>query len=255
MNEELAVRIQNGERCLIADLWQQNIGLLTIKAFRLYDSYRERCASSGVELDDIVQVCYFALCDAVQAFQVDGEYKFTAYIKYPLLKHFRALVGIRSSKRDPLNQSASLNETIGEDETAERIDFIADPESNEPFETAVDDLFQSELRDALEAAISKLPNNRATVVRGRYFENKTQGDIAAELGVSNARVGQFEHDGLRKLRRERSLQSFHDEILSNLAYKRTGFAVFRDTWESSVEHAVLTCEEILGRRGLAVRDA
>jgi RNA polymerase sigma factor (sigma-70 family) len=252
-NEEFAIRIKSGEHGLMGELWEQNTGIFKLKAFRLYDQYRDRCASSGVELDDIVQISYFALCDAVTAFPIDGEYKLLSYIKYPLLNRFHSLVGIRSSKRDPLDQCGSLNETIGDDENAERIDFLADPNSDAPFEAALDNLFQSELHDALETEISKLPDNRAAAIRGRYFENKSQGEIAAEMRVSNTYVQHLEREGLRKLRRVTYLQAFHDELLAELAYKHRGLKTFRETGESSVEIAVIRAEYLTDQKRVALR--
>jgi DNA-directed RNA polymerase specialized sigma subunit len=115
-NEELAQRIQAGEHNLMAALWEQNTGIITLSALSLYNQYRERCASAGVELDDIIQISYFALCDAVQAYKPDRGYKLTSYYRYPLKNHFMALIGVRKSKRDALNQGDSLNRPITGDD-------------------------------------------------------------------------------------------------------------------------------------------
>lgn len=172
-NEELAVRIQNGEKDLMTQLWEQNQGIVNQKAYTLFAAYHNRCTSCGVELDDIIQICFFALCDAVEAYKADGEYKLLSYLKFPLLNHFHALIGLRSSKHNSLDQCKSLNESIGEDDDTTRLDLLADPNSEEPFEDIIDDVFQSELRKILEKSISKLPINRSIVIRGRYFEGET----------------------------------------------------------------------------------
>jgi len=249
-NEELAILIQQGNNDLMGELWEQNTGIFHLKAYGLYTRYAERCKMAGVELDDIIQCCYFALCDAVVAFKADGEYKLMSYIKYPLLNHLRAVLGIRTSKRDPLDQCSSLNETLADEGDAERLDLLVDPQSAEPFNAVIDDDFQLELRNALEKSISKLPANRADVIRRRYFEEKTHGEIASEMKVSSTRIQQLEREALKRLKREEELQSFRDEILANLAYKRTGMSAFKERGISSVEYAVLTCEEIFRQRGL-----
>ena len=251
-NEELAKRIKNGEQELISALWEQNTGLIYKFAYNLFAKYQDRCNSSGVEPDDIVQCAFFALCDAVQTYDPESGFKLVTYMRFPLLNHFRALVGLRSSKRDPLNLCGSLNEAYGEDSDLELIDLQADPNSTEPFENVIDDLFQSELRGALEKAIDKLPANRAAIIRKRYFENRTGSNVACELGVSTSYVHSIEREALRKLYHERALKLFRDEILSHMAYKGTGYRAFRESFESSVERAVIKAEELTERKRGAV---
>jgi len=226
-NEELAVKIQSGEKEHLETLWEQNRGLITIMSTRLYNSYQERCLSCGVELDDIIQCGYFALCEAIQAFKLDTGYKLMSYFKYPLLNQFHALVGLRRRKRDPLDDSGSLNTLVGENETTERIDLLVDPASGEAFDNAESDIFNSQLRDALDEAIAVLSTRRAAAIRERYFGGKSQTEIAAEWGISNTRVSAIEREAFRTLRQMKSLQSFHKEILSNFAYKGTGLTSFR----------------------------
>lgn len=74
-NEELAIRIKNGEKELYTQLWENTYKLLYQKANSFYYSNTELCRSCGVELEDIQQTCYFALCDAVEAYKTDSEYK------------------------------------------------------------------------------------------------------------------------------------------------------------------------------------
>jgi len=255
-NEELAIRIQAGENGLMGKLWEQNKGLFYLKANSLYTRQRERCDTSGVEFDDLLQTCYFALCDAVTAFELDTGYKLMSYIKFPLKKHFRALLGIRSSKRDALNESNSLDEPIGEDDSnTTRIDMLADPDSGEPYEAVVGGIYQKELRDPLEKSISKLPERRAAVVRSRYFDGKTFEEVAVEMNVSNQMIQHMEWEAFQKMRQDRNLQAFHDEVLSRWAYKGTGFAAFKEDWCSSVERAVIKAETLTEQRRANILNA
>ena len=119
-NEELVQRIRSGEREHIATLWQQNAGIIHNKAHSLHTRYYTRCVSCGVCLEDIIQVCFFALYDAIQAYDPGSGYKFTSYMNYPLQNHFKALVGLRTAKHDPLNQCGSLDTPMGEDNDTTR---------------------------------------------------------------------------------------------------------------------------------------
>ncbi len=247
-NEELAQKIQNGEQDLITELWKKNQGVVNIRSRALFEKYRDRCISCAVEVDDIVQISFLALCDAVKAYKVDEGHKLLSYFKFPLLNHFHDLIGFRISKHDLLNRCKSLNESVGEDDDTMLIELLADPDSEEPSEVAIDNIFQSELREKLENALLKLSDNCATAIRGQYFEGETQEEIAAKIGVSRSYIGQLERQALRKLRQEHDLQLLHEEVISRLAYRGTGLTYFRENWESSVERAVIRTEEILNRK-------
>lgn len=52
-NEELAVRIQQGETALYAQLWEQTKRLWLMLSMRLYRACKEQCAASGVEPADM----------------------------------------------------------------------------------------------------------------------------------------------------------------------------------------------------------
>jgi RNA polymerase sigma factor (sigma-70 family) len=248
-NEELALKIQQGETALLGDLWEQNRQFAYWKSNRLYAQCYDRCQSSGVELDDIVQSCFLALCDAVAAFNPDDGFKLLTYTNFPLLTHVRALLGIKTKRRDALNESFSLDKPLDdEDGDTTHLDLLADPNSGEAFTEAEDAIFNAELRAEFETSLDRLDDRQAAVVRKRYFDDVAQGVIAAEMGVSQQLIHQLEIKALRKLRGFKSLQQFHDEVLENLAYKRTGLKSFRETGYSSVEWAVEIADELTENR-------
>ena len=64
-----------------------------------------------------------------------------------------------------------------------------------------EDLVISTERDALlHRAVEALPERRRQIVRAIYFEDRTVGQLAAELGVSHAAVSQQRAEGVRMLR-------------------------------------------------------
>ena len=247
-NEELAARIKSGETDLMAQLWEQNGGLFRLKASGLYARYRERCISSGVTVDDIFQVGYFALADAVKAFDPAKGFKFMSYVSYPLLNHFKALVGLRTSKRDPLNNCMSLNRLVGDGLDTELEAMIPDPASGEAYADALDGVFFDGLNRDIEAALSKLPEKHAAAIRGRYFEGKQQQEIAADLGCGNKNVLYLQNMAIKKLRLDPALQAYADEMLSAWAYRGTGYRAFRRNMESSVETSVIKLDRLARRR-------
>jgi len=205
---------------------------------------------NGVEFDDVVQLCFFALCDAVKQFNPDKGYKFTTYIKYPLMYHFRVLLGVTTTKRDALKFIANL-EIYDDEEYSSDNEFIysfIDPNSEEPFEAIIDGMFQVELHDALQNALSKLPDFRAIAIRKRYFEGKTQKEIGMEMDKHPESVGRIQRIGLQLLKDDQNLQAFHDEVLTHLAYKGTGLTAFNQTGTSSVEMAVMRANLYIDER-------
>jgi RNA polymerase sigma factor for flagellar operon FliA len=64
-----------------------------------------------------------------------------------------------------------------------------------------DELAISSERDALlHRAVDALPERRRYIVRAIYFEERTVGDLAEELGVSHAAISQQRAEGVRMLR-------------------------------------------------------
>jgi RNA polymerase sigma factor (sigma-70 family) len=247
-NEELAQRIQGGDTSSLAELWAQTERFFKGKAWSLWTRYGEMCARGGVTPDDIVQQGYFALLDAIQAYDADGEYKLLTYAKFPLMTHFRKLCGIRTSKRDPLQVADDLNAPVDDDGDTELLDLTSDPNADKAFTDAENAIFNEELRAALDKALEKLPTRGAAAVKGRYLDCKAQGDIALEMGVSQSYVHSLEQNALKRLRAERDLRAFHDEVLTHYAMKFTGFKAWKESGMSSTERAAIKAEELTDKR-------
>jgi len=245
-NEEMAVEIRNGNNELISDLWSQTVGFFTMRASSIYLARKELCNSAGIERDDIFQLCFIALCDAVAAYKPASGYKLLAYVNYPLKTHFNALCGIRSSKRDALNYCKSLDEAIGDNDDFTLLDTIADPNSEEAFVLVEEKVFQDELNIVIESSLVKLTKNRAAVLRGLFFDGKTGREIAADLGVSQQTINQSKYGGFGDLRRDVRLRAISGEILISAAWSGTGLKAFNEAWSSSVERALESAERYEG---------
>ena len=99
-NEELAVQIQAGEREQLPELWEQVHRLLALMFRRLLSQSPDnhtRAVSAGITLEDLEQEGYFALLEAVDAYDPTSGYKFTAYLKYPVMKRFSLFTHIFKS--------------------------------------------------------------------------------------------------------------------------------------------------------------
>jgi RNA polymerase sporulation-specific sigma factor len=55
---------------------------------------------------------------------------------------------------------------------------------------------------ALREAVRTLPPREQKIIRLRYYKDKTQMEIASEIGISQAQVSRVEKAALEKLRKQ-----------------------------------------------------
>lgn len=114
-NEELAVKIQQGNFEYYPELWENIKDLIANIANKTFISNRDSCIFAGVTVDDIIQSGFIALTEAVKAFKPESGIKFVSYITYPMKNQVNTLLGRRSSYQDGLNYSISLDTPINND--------------------------------------------------------------------------------------------------------------------------------------------
>ena len=252
-NEELATRIQQGERELIPELWEQVHDLIYWHVNRFCTQYSERCTASGVTEDDLKQTSFLALLDAVKGYKPDGEYKFTTYLNYPLINHFKAALGIRTAKRNPLDRCASLDMPIGEDGSGTLADMV--PGSGTDMEDCERAMYLQQLHTVMRESLDTLPDDLQDVIRSRYFAGEHRQVIGERMGLSREQVRQMEMRGLQKLRQPkitRKLRPFlYVEITEQEAYRGSGFKTFSYTHTSSVERAYERIERYRTEHGMS----
>lgn len=249
-NEELAVEIKAG-RAGYGELWGRVRDLVRMKAYQYRTLHIGLCEKAGVEEDDLIQCGFMALRDAVEAFPPESGCKLTTYLRYPLLTHFRAACGIRSSKQDPLLQAARLDKPVnGEPDAATLGEMTEDHAAGDELERVEDGIFRQQLHAAMEKALDTLEPTQRDTIRRRYYAGDTLAGIAADYGVTPERVRQVESRGLRALRRPacvKLLRPFIEEMRSCYAWTGTGWASFRHTGTSSVERAAEKTEALMQR--------
>ena len=109
-NEELAIQIQAGNTQYYSELWQ-NVHRLMHKI--LHKKLLRIELPNYLTSEDIEQELYFALCNAVQAYDDTKPYKFTSYLDYHIMNAVRSALPSK-----PLKE-LSYNQTAGEDEETE----------------------------------------------------------------------------------------------------------------------------------------
>lgn len=62
------------------------------------------------------------------------------------------------------------------------------------------ELGRMEDRHTIEGALRRLPEREQAILRMRYYEQRSQADIAQKMGISQMHVSRLQRDGLRRLR-------------------------------------------------------
>ena len=246
-NEELCGLIRDGDTTALNMLWEQTGKLFYTIAHELYARHRERAASCGAEIADCQQVCWFAFLDAVEAYnrRAGREEQFASFVKHHVRRHIFTLLGLRTSKREPLNYADSLDAQLLADSSEITLgDTISDPSAELPFE----EVELSGLADMVLERVSLLPERQQLILCRHYWYDKPFTQIAADLGLTPQSVHQIYRRALRKLRQDKLIQQIHKEFYANANFtKHTGFQFFKDNRMSSVEWQLLKLEERLER--------
>lgn len=244
-NEALVCKVQEGHEEYIALLWNNLQRYIKTAAVKYYSRFAERFRQYGIEADDLYQVGFFALLNAIEAYNPDKGYKFIAYLKYPLKNQFNALMGIRSGKVTKAGKSISCSVSsstlLSDDEdgglTIE--DTIAD-DTAEFVDGSLEKIYTKKLREDLETALDNINPRQAAAVRCVYFKEPDK--------YNNHKSAKYAYaaKGLEALRVSDVLQEYKDDIITTRAYKGG------NEWYSSVEATIIMLERMgYLRNGLA----
>ena len=212
-----------------------------ISNLRLVLSVIQRFSGRGESMDDLFQVGCIGLIKSIDNFDMSHNVKFSTYAVPMIIgevrRHLRDSGSLRvaRSMRDTaykaLQARTKLMETCSHDpslaEIAKEIgvsetdvvfalDAIQDPVSLfEPIyhddgdeiyvmDQVKDDKYSDEKwlsSIALESALTALPDRERAIINLRFFENKTQMEVASEIGISQAQVSRLEKNALGKMKK------------------------------------------------------
>lgn len=248
-NEERAIRAKTGDKDCEIELFKQLEKWFYKVSGSFFRRYSERCEYSGVTVDDLFQSCYFAMLEAIKSYNPESGYKFITYLSYHIKNAFNGLAGLRTEaqRNNPLNYYASLDDEIQGTDDVILSDVIPDENAERDFEEADKRIFNEKLRDDLDRALSLIPETCERVIRGKYYQNKTLTELAAESGVTPQAIRQQEGKAIRLLRsgeRLRILKQYQENIISRYAYNG-GLSCFRHFGISSTEFTVEQLERVM----------
>lgn len=228
-NEDLAIQIQLGHMEHYAELWEQ-VKKLMYKI--LYGKLNRIELPNYLDREDIEQELYFALCNAVQAYDDTKPYKFTTYLEYQIMNVIRSAL-----PHKPL-QEYSYNQTAGDNENTELLEFIED----EAAELELKDVELTDIQTQVRQVVAGLPNRERSVVSLYYFDSQNLAQIAERLRVSLEMVRNIKNKGLRILRQNKAIKDIYDEFQRHYTSSEWEYERFAYSWEYSNERRCLMSE-------------
>ncbi len=235
-NEEmkkLFLKVQEGEREAREDLIKGNL--------RLVLSVIQRFSNRGEYVDDLFQVGCIGLIKAIDNFDVTQNVRFSTYAVPMIIGEIRRYlrdnnpIRVSRSLRDTAykalksreeltyqsGREPSINEIakdmdIPEEEVVNALEAIQDPISlfDPVYQDGGDAIYvMDQLRDervsedewvrdlSLNQALSRLGERERNIIMRRFFQGRTQMEIADEIGISQAQVSRLEKSALQQMRR------------------------------------------------------
>ena len=209
---------------------------------RLVLSVIQRFSNRGVNADDLFQVGCIGLMKAIDNFNTDLDVKFSTYGVPMIIGEIRRYLRDNSTMRvsramrdtaykvlqakeayiaqhqkEPTVEEIANILDIKREEVVFALDAILEPVSlYEPVYSDSGDTIcvMDQVRDskntdemwleriALKEAVSHLSEREKKILSMRFFQGKTQMEVSAEIGISQAQVSRLEKNALRQIRKE-----------------------------------------------------
>lgn len=230
--DELFRRILDGDKQAREDYIKGNL--------RLVLSVIQRFANSNENVDDLFQIGCIGLIKAIDNFDITQNVKFSTYAVPMILGEVRRYLrdnnAIRVSRslrdtaykaiyarenlmkknlKEPTIMEIAKEVGISKEEITYAMDAIQSPVSlYEPVYTdggdplyVMDQISDKKNREenwieqlSLSEAMKHLPERERHIIDMRFYEGKTQTEVAAEIGISQAQVSRLEKNALKTMR-------------------------------------------------------
>lgn len=251
-NEELCAKIQSGSVEAVAELWEQVKPFCYKQAKRLHRAMSDSGAAytcGGAELDDLLSSSFLAVHDAAHTYDASHEAHFLTWLSYYLKTEFSACYGWRTSYRDALDFSKSLDTPLDSDDAdgATLADLV--PDKRDDIAAVTENIYRQQLRKALDDVLNTLPPEAASNIRNVYFDGQTVQQIADRNGTSSQVENAKLSKGMSALRRTvtskpegRLIRAFVEERTPY--YFHVGVSSFNSTRTSAVEKIVFIRDDL-----------
>ena len=230
--KELLKKAQAGDKQAKTLILENNLNLVRSIVYRFMNR--------GYEWDDLFQIGCIGLIKAIERFDTSFNVKFSTYAVPMIIGEIRRYlrddnpIKISRSIKELTYRVHQIQEklqgTLGREPTVKEIakeldlapqEIVSALEAMQPTASLYDQVFHDEgepilLLDqiktdngqdaayfdklSLKEVISRLPIKERTVVQLRFFEDKTQAEIASQIGLSHVQVSRIEKHALKLLK-------------------------------------------------------
>lgn len=169
-NEELAIRVKNGDADATLLLWNAVERFIAAMA-KKYSIANEKAA----EIEDLINSGFFAVCRAAKAFEPERGATFLTLLGYYLKTAFAQASGTYGSKRDALMYCESLNGPAFyyDSDSGEQLEYIEDNTAESPFIAIEQQDFLQYTRSVIAAAMETLEPKQKAVLTEKYINKKS----------------------------------------------------------------------------------
>ena len=231
---ELLQRAQKGDKSAREELISGNLKLVL--------SVIQKFTNRGENADDLFQVGCIGLIKAIDNFDIKQEVRFSTYgvpmIAGEIRRYLRDNSSIRVSRslrdtaykvlhakekmisishREPTIEAIAKELEIKREEVVFALEAISDPvslydtvytDSGESF-CIIDQVGDTKNTDetwleqiALSEAIARLEQREKRILALRFYDGKTQTEVAAEVGISQAQVSRLEKNAISQIKKQ-----------------------------------------------------
>ena len=176
---------------------------------RLVLSVIQRFSSSSENVDDLFQIGCIGLIKAIDNFDVSQNVKFSTYAVPMILGEVRRYLRDNNSIRVSRSLRDTAYKAIYARETLTKKNLLYEPvysDGGDPL-CVMDQISDKKNREeawveqlSLSEAMKRLPERERHIIDMRFFEGKTQTEVAEEVGISQAQVSRLEKNALKAMR-------------------------------------------------------
>lgn len=231
--EELFIKIKNGDNEAREKFIYGNL--------RLVLSVMQRFGGRGESVDDLFQVGCVGLIKAIDNFDITLNVQFSTYAVPMIIGEIRRYLRdnnpirvsrsmrdlaykalqakeelFKKTQKEPTIEEVAKMLGVSKEEVAISLDAIQDPISlqepiyNDGTESiyVMDQVKDTKNTDELWAesitiseAMKKLNDREKTIVNKRFFDGRTQTEVAEEIGISQAQVSRLEKSAIERIKK------------------------------------------------------
>ena len=232
---ELFSRAQDGDKEAKEQLFEKNTGLV----YHVVKRFTGRGSMGGIETEDLFQIGAIGLMKAIEKFDVDYGVCFSTYAVPVIMGEIRrflrddGMIRISMSIKENARQLQKIRETFWQRTGREPVlselsresglaveDVITALNAGQEVESIYKTIYESDGNEVqlvdmlgqegeseeivnrllLERLLEELDEREKNLIWLRYFENRTQMQVAGDLGMSQVQVSRLEKRVLLRLR-------------------------------------------------------